>query len=128
MLRASSVASRRTSESLSFNSGAMNGAMASGNACKRFDRRSTNTGVLRPKIGQYDLDAGRIADAHQRRHDGFAHARHRLAAKGRGKRRHCVSLAASARAAVQRLSASGLSSRGLVRSRSLAACPALACL
>ena len=33
MLRASSVASRRTSESLSLNSGAMNGAIASGNAC-----------------------------------------------------------------------------------------------
>ena len=92
MLRASSVASRRTSESPSLNSGAMNGAIASGNACRASIAAARRPASCDRRYGNIDLDACGIADADQRRHDGFAHARHRLAAESRGERRHRIRL------------------------------------
>ncbi len=53
MLRASSVASRRTSESPSFNSGVHEWRNSLGQRLQRLDRCSAQPGILRPKIWQY---------------------------------------------------------------------------
>ena len=79
MLRASSVARMRTSESSSPSSAVMNGEIASGRACSASMAAARSAGVLRAQIGQQRPDARFVADAHERGHDRFAHARHLFA-------------------------------------------------
>ena len=84
----SSVARMRTSESLSAEQRRQEGADRLRQGLQRLDGRRAQAGILRAKIGQAAPDAGLVADAHERGHDRFPHARNLLDAERRRQRRH----------------------------------------